>query len=257
MTTREKYLTRLVENALGLEGHGDDNVFAKLEKRGDEPVQQAPQYSEGSEMANETVIPEYKTIEELMSSIQKGTDKIAEEHKIQEMKKIAEALRMKGKKMEESEHAQHINPKDLKQLAKDAAALEKAAEKLKAAFDKKFNKKEKAAAPKAEKEIEKPTLQENTMKNTFDLKKFLVENKMTTNSRLIAENSDMGEKMQFFKDFLEYYAQGMDEGSILEMLEEEYDIPQDIDMNILEKATSELDLAINDIYTAIFESDNY
>jgi len=121
-----------------------------------------------------------------MGSIQKGTDKIAEEHKIQEMKKIAEALRTKAKRMEESEHAQHINPKDLKQLAKDAAALEKAAEKLKAAFDKKFNKKEKAAAPKAE--AEKSTLQENTVENTFDLKKFLTENKLTANSRLVNEN---------------------------------------------------------------------
>ena len=79
-------------------------------------------------------------------------------------------LREKAKKMEESEHAAHISPKDLKQLATDAAKLEKAAEKLKATFDKKFNKKEKAAAPKAEK-VE--ALQEGT----FDLRKFLAENR--------------------------------------------------------------------------------
>ena len=91
----------------------------------------------------------------------------------------------------------------------------------------------------------------------FNLKKFLVENKLTTNSRTVNENSDMGEKMQFFMDFIEHYAHGMDEGSILEMLEDSYNIPEDIDMQILERATSQLDLAINDIYTAIFESDNY
>jgi len=108
------------------------------------------------------------------------------------MKKIAEALRMKAKKMEESEHAAHISPKDLKQLATDAAKLEKAAEKLKAAFDKKFNKKDKpASAPKAEK-VE--ALQETTMEN-FNLKKFLVENKLTTNSRMLNEEytlADLG-----------------------------------------------------------------
>ena len=92
---------------------------------------------------------------------------------------------------------------------------------------------------------------------SFDLKQFLVENKLTTNSRMLNENSDMGEKMQFFTDFMEQYAYGMDEGSILEILQDSYDIPEDIDMQILEKATSQLDLAINDIYTAVFESDNY
>ena len=44
---------------------------------------------------------------------------------------------------------------------------------------------------------------------------------------------------------------------ILEMLEDSYDIPQNVNMQVLERATSQLDLAINDIYTAIFESDNY
>jgi len=135
-------------------------------------------------MADETVIPEYNTIDELMNSIDHGTNEVAEKHKMEQMKKIAEALRMKAKKMEESEHAAHISPKDLKQLATDAAKLEKAAEKLKAAFDKKFNKKEKpASAAKAEK-VE--ALQENRMEN-FDLKKFLVENKLTTNSRMVNE----------------------------------------------------------------------
>ena len=185
MTKREKYLTRIVENALGLEVTEDDNVDYTMGNQ-DDPNQlpnPASQISipEGDEMADETVIPEYRTIDELMKSIDHGTNKVAEEHKMQEMKKIAEALRIKAKRMEESEHAAHISPKDLKQLATDAAKLEKAAEKLKAAFDKKFNKKEKpAAAPKAEK-VE--ALQEGT----FDLKKFLVENKMTYNSRLLSE----------------------------------------------------------------------
>jgi hypothetical protein len=177
LTAKERRLVEMVNNAMGYqeegqyEGHqnADPNVpndstdmAIGMMKNG---------LPEGDEMADETVIPEYNTIDELMNSIDHGTNKVAEEHKIQEMKKIAQALREKGKKMEESEHAAHISPKDLKQLATDAAKLEKAAEKLKAAFDKKFNKKEKpAAAPKAEK-VE--ALQEGA----FDLRKFLAENR--------------------------------------------------------------------------------
>ena len=180
LTAKERRLVEMVENALGLDTDDVEDTTsndAAYEKAFDT-------MGEGEEMANETVIPEYKNIEELLKGIEEGTNKVAEEHKMQEMKKIAEALRMKAKKMEESEHAAHISPKDLKQLATDAAKLEKAAEKLKAAFDKKFNKKEKSAsAPKAEK-VE--ALQETAMEN-FDLKKFLTENKLTTNSRMINE----------------------------------------------------------------------
>jgi hypothetical protein len=122
LTAKERRLVEMVQDALGIAPQA--------------VAEEAPIAED--EMANETVIPEYKNIEELLKSIEEGTNKVAEEHKIQEMKKIAEALRMKAKRMEESEHAAHISPKDLKQLATDAAKLEKAAEKLKSAFDKKF-----------------------------------------------------------------------------------------------------------------------
>ena len=202
LTAKERRLVEMVNNAMGMEeevdemygGHDDQYPLASYTSGGsnrkEEPkTPQEPEKksflqktkerlgfneSEGEdsgEMPDETVIPEYNTIDELMNSIDHGTNKVAEEHKMEQMKKIAEALRMKAKKMEESEHAAHISPKDLKQLATDAAKLEKAAEKLKSAFDKKFNKKEKvAAAPKAEK-VE--ALQEGA----FDLRKFLIENR--------------------------------------------------------------------------------
>ena len=180
LTAKERRLVEMVNNAMGF-SEGEENVDYTMGRQ-DDPNQlpnPAPELNipEGDEMGDETVIPEYNTIDELMNSIDHGTNKVAEEHKMQEMKKIAQMLREKAKKMEESEHAAHISPKDLKQLATDAAKLEKAAEKLKAAFDKKFNKKEKpAAAPKAEK-VE--ALQEGT----FDLRKFLTENKLTANSK--------------------------------------------------------------------------
>ena len=189
MTARDKYLTKLVKEALDLEGHGDDNVYHKLEKRGDQPAQQAPTYSEGEEVVQDTTIPEYKTVEELMTQIDKGTNKVAEEHKIAEMKRIAKLLREKAQNLEESEHAAHINPKDIKKLNDEAIKLDKAAAKFQAAYEKTYNRKGKGAtAPKVEKE-EPATLAENkqAMENTFDLKKFLVENKLTTNSRMLSE----------------------------------------------------------------------
>ena len=192
LTIKERRLVEMVQRALGIQEEeipnphpqNPDHEFGTNVLTGEPLPNSNDTMVVEDEMADETVIPEYNTIDELMNSIDHGTNKVAEEHKMQEMKKIAEALRMKAKKMEESEHAAHISPKDLKQLATDAAKLEKAAEKLKAAFDKKFNKKDKpASAPKAEK-VE--ALQETTMEN-FNLKKFLVENKLTTNSRMLNE----------------------------------------------------------------------
>jgi len=266
MTDRDKYLTRLVENALGIqsedfqeEGYGDGNAKFKAEKRGLPPVQ-GPQYSEAAneEMVEKEPLPKYENIEKLMQEIEEGTNKAMYEYKIKRMEEIADMLKEKVSYLEEGEHAEYTDKKAISQLYKDIKKLQDGAAKLRKEFDKKFNKKGKAAAPKVETETEKPTLQENknTMKN-FDLKKFLTENKLTSNSRmLLKENSDMDEKMQFFMDFMEQYEAGMPEADILEILQDSYDIPEDVNMQILEKATSELDLVINDIYTAIFESEN-
>lgn len=174
LTAKELRLVEMVQDALGVTRENHQNADPNIPNDSTDMAigmmkNGIPEGEDTGEMTDETVIPEYNTIDELMNSIDYGTNKVAEEHKISEMKKIANALREKAKKMEESEHAAHISPKDLKQLATDAAKLEKAAEKLKAAFDKKFNKKEKAA-PKKEKEA--VALQEG-----FDLRKYLAENR--------------------------------------------------------------------------------
>jgi len=202
MTQRDKYLTRLVENALGIglaeEEVGMDGLPTRKADPGSPdfdpndipppPKEMNPVYEAGDEIADENVIPEYKTIEELMKSIDEGTNKIAEEHKIKKMKAIAEALRTKLKSLAEGEHAAHIDKAAVRKMEKDIAALEKAAGKLSAAFDKKFNKKEKEAAPKKAEKVE--ALQEGT----FDLKKFLVENKLTAGSRILKEQSEISKE---------------------------------------------------------------
>jgi len=193
LTTKERRLVEMVQNAMeedddfGYATHdgsfgGDDSeqdVDYKMGRHDDPnqlpnpaPELHIPEGEDNGEMADENVIPEYHSIDELMKEIDNGTNKIAEEHKIKKMKDIAEALRAKVKSLEEGEHAKHIDQKAVKQMGKDIAALEKTAAKLQGVFDKKFNKKEKpAAAPKKEETAE--ALQEGT----FDLRKFLAENR--------------------------------------------------------------------------------
>lgn len=143
LSSREKYLTRLVENALGLEGYGDDNVNKQREKQGLPPAQ-GPKYSEGvsgDEMVNEKPLPEYKSIEELMKNIDHGTNEAACKYKMTEMKRIAQALEEKVSTLEEGEHAEHIDTKKVKQMKKDIMTLRKQADKLEKEYEKKFGEK--------------------------------------------------------------------------------------------------------------------
>jgi hypothetical protein len=137
---REKYLTRLVENALGLEGYGDDNVMAKLAKRDEKPVEK-PAYTEGEEMVQEKALPEYKSIEELMKNIDHGTNEAACKYKMTEMKRIAQALEEKVNSLEEGEGAEFVDTKKVKQMKKDIMTLRKQADKLEKEYEKKFGEK--------------------------------------------------------------------------------------------------------------------
>ena len=172
MTARERRLVEMVQDALNAEGYGDDNVNLQRKKQGLPPAQ-GPKYSEAvteEEMVEKEPLPEYKTIDELMSSIEHGTNEAAHKHKMDRMKEVAEMLEAKVSSLEEGEHAEHIDQKAVKQMRKDIAALRKAEEKLRKEFDKKFANKDKKEAPKAEKA-------EALQEGTFDLRKFLAENR--------------------------------------------------------------------------------
>jgi len=171
MTQRDKYLTRLVENALGLEVTEDDNVDYTM-GRHDDPNQlpnPAPEITipEGEEMVEEKPMPKYESIEKLMQEIDKSTDEEAHKFKMQEMKRVADGLEKKATALEEGDDADHIDQKKLKQMKKDIMTLRKGIEKMEKLGDKKFTKKETKA----------------DLKEGFDLRKYLVENKMTSNSR--------------------------------------------------------------------------
>jgi hypothetical protein len=181
MTERDKYLTRLVENALGFEvtedyqeeGYGDDTVISKLEKRGEE-LPERPTYSEGEEMVNEKPLPKYENIEKLMQEIEKSTDEAAHKYKMEEMRRVADGLEKKCTALEEGEDADHIDQKKLKQMKKDIMSLRKGIEKMEKLAEKKFTKKETKA----------------DLKEGFDLRNFLVENKLTTSSRITEESAE-------------------------------------------------------------------
>lgn len=180
ITQRDKYLTRLVENALGLDITEDDNVYYTMGRQ-DDPNQlpnPAPELTipEGEEMVNEKPMPKYENIEKLMQEIDKSTDAAAHKHKMEEMKRVANMLEKKCTALEEGEDSDHIDQKKLKQMKKDIMTLRKGIEKMEKLGEKKFTKKE-TKEMKTEAKIE-----------NFDLKKFLTENKLTRNSRMLKEN---------------------------------------------------------------------
>lgn len=170
LTAKERRLVEMVQRALG-----EENVDYTMGRQ-DDPNQlanPAPELNipEGDESIEEVKpLPKYESIEELMKEIEHGTNEAAHKYKMEEMKRVYEALEAKVGSLEEGENAEHIDQKKVKQMRKDIAALRKAEERLRKDFDKKFNK-EKKEAPKKEKEV--VALAEGN----FDLRKFLAENR--------------------------------------------------------------------------------
>ena len=184
LTTKERRLVEMVNSAMREEEEG--NTFFRTDK--DDQIPNPPaelhipkELTSEEEMVQDKPLPEYNSIEELMKEIEHGTNEAAHKYKMDEMKRVYEALEAKVGSLEEGEHAEHIDQKAVKQMRKDIAALRKAEEKLRKEFDKKFSGKEKKETPAKEKAVE--ALQEGT----FDLRKFLVENKLTASSRMLSE----------------------------------------------------------------------
>jgi hypothetical protein len=171
LTAKERRLVEMVQDALGYTNNDEDQEFDP-----GHDIEQAQHdiertYSEGEANIEEAKpLPKYNSIEELMKEIEHGTNEAAHKYKMDEMKRVYEALEAKVGSLEEGEHAEHIDQKAVKQMRKDIAALRKAEEKLRKEFDKKFSGKEKKETPAKEKATE--ALQEG-----FDLRKFLAENR--------------------------------------------------------------------------------
>ena len=197
LTAKERRLVEMVQDALGYTNNDEDQEFNP-----GHDIEQAQHdiertYSEGEESIEEVKpLPKYNSIEELMKEIEHGTNEAAHKYKMDEMKRVYEALEAKVGSLEEGEHAEHIDQKAVKQMRKDIAALRKAEEKLRKEFDKKFSGKEKKETPAKEKATE--ALQEG-----FDLRKFLAENKLTVGSRMLNEKLSYDDFEQMIKPFLD------------------------------------------------------
>lgn len=122
LTAKEKRLVEMVQNALGIAPQA--------------VAEEAPMAED--EMVQENPLPKYKNIDELMSSIEHGTNEAAHKYKMERMKEVAEALEAKVSSLEEGENAEHIDQKAVKQMRKDILALRKGEEKLRKEFEKKF-----------------------------------------------------------------------------------------------------------------------
>lgn len=136
LTAKEQALVEMVQNALGI---------APAPVAEEAPIAEEVPVAE-DEMVQENPLPKYKHIDELMSSIEQGTNEAAHKYKMNRMKEVAEALEAKVGSLEEGENAEHIDQKVVKQMRKDIQALRKAEEKLRKEFEKKF------ASKKEEKE---------------------------------------------------------------------------------------------------------
>ena len=199
LTAKERRLVEMVNSAMGIgeeEGHqnADPNVPNDSTDMAIDMMKNG--LPEGEEMVQDKPLPKYESIEELMKEIEHGTNEAAHKYKMDEMKRVYEALEAKVGSLEEGEHAEHIDQKAVKQMRKDIAALRKAEEKLRKEFDKKFSGKEKKETPAKEKATE--ALQEG-----FDLRKFLAENKLTVGSRMLNEKLSYDDFEQMIKPFLD------------------------------------------------------
>ena len=178
LTAREARLVEMVQAALG-----EENVDYTMGRQ-DDPNQlpnPAPELNIAEdEMVQEKPLPKYENIEKLMQEIEHGTNEAAHKYKKEKMKEIAEMLEARVGSLEEGEGAEFVDAKKVKQMKKDIMTLRKQAEKLEKEYDKKFG----------EKKSKKETQTENKMEN-FNLKKVLVENKLTANSRMLGENADI------------------------------------------------------------------
>ena len=210
LTAKERRLVEMVNSAMGIgeeEGHqnADPNVPNDSTDMAIDMMKNG--LPEGEEMVQDKPLPKYESIEELMKEIEHGTNEAAHKYKMEEMKRVYEALEAKVGSLEEGEHAEHIDQKAVKQMRKDIAALRKAEEKLRKEFEKKFAGKEKKETPAKEKAVE--TLQEG-----FDLRKFLAENKLTAGSRMVSEAEAKDSAIptnEFFNSIRKVFARKDDE----------------------------------------------
>ena len=178
VTKREKYLTRLVENALGIDDQEEED-FINPGNTPEEDINRKnylktfgtpPTTIPGEEMVQEKPLPKYENIEKLMQEIDHGTNEAACKYKMNRMKEIAEMLEQKVGSLEEGEGADFVDAKKVKQMKRDISTLRKQAEKLEKEYEKKFGEKKVKKEAQTENKIE--NLQEALKDSTNKFEEF-------------------------------------------------------------------------------------
>jgi hypothetical protein len=180
LTDKEKQLVEMVNAALGVTPTNEEETYEAAPGS----MNAYPENMEEAEdIVQENPLPEYNTVDELMKDIEEGTNKTALEYRMKRTKELYEALEEQLKSLEEGEHSKHIDKKHTKKMRSDSAQLRKYEAKLIKEYERKYEKKAtKKAAPKKE-EVPMEEIAAVNESKTFDLRKFLTENKLTSNSR--------------------------------------------------------------------------
>lgn len=190
LTDKEKQLVEMVNAALAHPHDTDDlenNVSNDATYSTAMDSMEFPDIQEAEDIVQENPLPEYNTVEELMKDIEEGTNKTALEYRMKRTKELYEALEEQLKSLEEGEHSKHIDKKHTKKMRSDSAQLRRYEAKLIKEYERKYDKKpsKKVAPKKEEVPMEEIAVTES---KTFDLRKFLVENRLTSNSRVLTES---------------------------------------------------------------------
>lgn len=140
LTAKERRLVEMVQDALGVAEETHQNADPNVPNDSTDMAIDMMKNGlpEGEEMVQEKPLPKYKNIDELMSSIEHGTNEAAHKYKRERMKEIADALEAKVTSLEEGENAEHIDQKAVKSMKKDIMTLRKGVDKLEKEFEKKF-----------------------------------------------------------------------------------------------------------------------
>ena len=188
MTSKERQLVEMVNTAMGIPREEYQNADPNVPNDSTDMAIDMMKNGlpEGEDIVKENPLPEYNTIEELMKDIEEGTSKTALEYRMKRTKELYEALDEQLKSLEEGEHSKHIDKSHTRKMRGDSTKLRRYEAKLIKEYERKYNKKTtKKAAPKKE-EVPMEEIAVNESKD-FNLRKFLIENKLTTNSRITEE----------------------------------------------------------------------
>lgn len=187
-----------------------------------------------------------ESADDIVSEIEKDINKTTMEAKLQKIKEVIQAIDEKANSLEEDANVkEYVNPSKIREMRRTTKKLRSMQDKLTKEYNKKFSDKK-----------EKPVTESKTntqMSDNFDLKKFLVENKLTRTSVLMKEQEEEQELISSAEDL----ASDPDFQADIEPKMDEIDAlarrlgitPDSTPEEITAAITSQMEGAVNERYT--------